>query len=365
MDWRGIGTFLSCVLLAASCGAPASSSRAPLGSGQAATSSSTGQRSNGIGQNSLAYQVVLADTRTISVELTTRFALVVRDEERAPNSKPEVRRIDLAKADFDILDLVATRDGSRVYVASTAGWVRGYDVDRGKLLSEWRMGSSATALALSEDAKWLVIGTSTGVLCLRRLRDGAQLQCVAAHSAQVSALAISGAQLASGDWDGNVVLWSLPTMREDRRIEGTGFLSALAWSPNGKTLAAARNRRRPERTPELNDAEKRSAYIDPIGHNVIELHSSSKSMPIILKGHRSVISALAWSGPDLLSTSWDRTVRIWNTRAPTTHRIALKLQHLASDVAASKLGGFVAVASWATDNEGTSLTKLRLLYPTR
>jgi WD40 repeat protein len=365
MDWRSIGIILIGALLLSSCGATSGPPRAPLGDDQPVPSPSVGQRSNAIGRDSLAYQVVLTDKRTISVELTTRFELVIRENKRASKSKPKARRIDLAKADFDILDLVATRDGSTVYVASTAGWVRGYDVDSGEMLSEWRMGSSATALALSDDAKWLVIGTATGVICLRRLRDGAQLQCVAAHSKQVSALEIFGGRLASGGWGGTLSLWSLPSLREERRIAGKGFLSALAWSPDGKTLAVARNGRRPERTPELNNAETRSAQIDPSGRNVIELYSSLRSTPIILKGHRSVVSALAWSGTDLLSTSWDRTVRIWNTRSPGAYRILLRLQHLAGDVAASKLGGDVAIASWATEDEGTSLTLLQLLYPTQ
>ncbi len=326
---------------------------------------SIGQRTTATSRDSLAYHVALANKRTITTELTDRFELVVRDASTA-NANANIRRIDLAKADFDILDLVTNNDGSIAYVASAAGWVRGYELDSGRLLSEWRMGSSATALALSADAEMLVIGTATGVLCLRRLRDGAQLQCVAAHSSRVSALAISGATLISGDWSGTAARWSLPSLREETRIPGTGFLSAIAWSPNGQTIALARNARKPVRTPKLNTAEKKSPQVDPQGHNAIELRPSSlEGTAITLEDHRSVISSLAWIGPDLVSSSWDRTVRIWNTTAPGRVRILLKLPHLASDVAASKLGGKVVVASWGTESESTSITSLQLLYPRR
>ncbi len=326
---------------------------------------SIGQRTTATSRDSLAYHVALANKRTITTELTDRFELVIRDTSTA-NANANIRRIDLAKADFDILDLVTNNDGSIAYVASAAGWVRGYELDSGRLLSEWRMGSSATALALSAAAKMLVIGTATGVLCLRRLRDGAQLQCVAAHASRVSALAISGATLISGDWSGTAARWSLPSLREETRIAGTGFLSAIAWSPNGQTIALARNARKPVRTPKLNTAEKKSPQVDPQGHNAIELRPSSlKGTAITLEDHRSVISSLAWIGPDLVSSSWDRTVRIWNTTAPGRVRILLKLPHLASDVAASKLGGKVVVTSWGTENESTSITSLQLLYPRR
>lgn len=363
MDRPSLSSILSLAVLASSCGGTAVLPRAPLGNDEPAVSPSIGQRITSRSRDSLAYHVALADKRTITIELTDRFELVVRDASTA-NAKANIRRIDLAKADFDILDLVTNHDGSIAYVASTAGWVRGYELDSGRLLSEWRMGSSATALALSADAEKLVIGTATGVLCLRRLRDGAQLQCVAAHQSRVSAIAISGATLISGDWSGTVARWSLPSLREERRIAGTGFVSAIAWSPNSQTIAFARNARKPVRTPKLNAAEKESPQVDPPGHNVIELRPSSlEGTAVTLEAHRSIISALAWIGPDLVSSSWDRTVRIWNTTAPGRVRILLKLPHLGSDVATSRLGGGVAVASWGTESESTSITSLQLLYP--
>ncbi len=343
----------------ASCGGAALPPHTTLASDQRATSPSIGQRSTILGRDSLTYHVALTPKRIISVELTSRFALVIRDRAGISPQK----RIDLAKADYDILDLVANPHNGQVYVASSAGWVRSYDVVSGERRSEWRMGSSATALAISDDARWLVIGTATGVLCLRRLRDGAQLQCVAGHQARVSALEISGETLASGDWAGSLAVWSLPSLREEHRVNGTGFLSALAWSPTGETLAVARNRRRPKRTPELNKAEKENPRVDPIDANVIELHSMKGQRSVVsLKGHHSVVSALAWTNTDLISTSWDRTVRIWNTRLGNASRVLLRLPHLASDVASARFGGEVIVTSWAPGPKSPSLTKVRLLY---
>ncbi|MCP4445935.1 MAG: hypothetical protein GY811_11405 [Myxococcales bacterium] len=362
MDRSSIILTLSFVF--AACGTTASSPRAQLDAKSPATTPSLGINAVRVASSgTLAYQVALTDPHLLSVELSTRFELVVRRSE-APNKT--LHRIDLGPPEYDVLDLVVSGDGTRAYVASAAGWVRGYKVTTGERLSEWRMGSSATALALSDDDSYLVIGTESGVLCLRRLGDSAQLQCVAAHPSRVSSLDIHSSQLTSGDWSGTVVRWSLPSLREIVRRAGTGYITDIATSANGGVLAVARNRRSPIRTPELNKDEKRSANVDADGHNTIELYSlplDGNAKPIPLHGHRSVITALAWMGPDLISASWDRSVRIWNPQEIGTAREILKLDHLVSDVATARLGGAVAAAGWAIDDDDPSITVLRLLYP--
>ncbi len=368
MDRPGLGILLTFALgicwTVASCGSTTASPHVPLGPRGSATIPSSGRHPPETrSKDTLAYRVAFAGPHLVSVELTTRVALVIQDREA---KSAQARRVDLGVADFDVLALETTGDGKRAFVASAAGWVRAYQLDTGDLLSEWHMGSEATALAVSDDDAYLAIGTATGVLCLRRLRDAAQLQCVAAHSSRVAALDVHNHSLVSGDWSGTSARWALPSLREVTRLEGDGFISDVAISPDGETLAIARNRRRPIRSPELSALEKKRPAVDAVGHNVIELRDLSglaREASTTLAGHRSVISALAWVGPDLISTSWDRTVLVWNTEIAGTVRTLLKSAHLFSDVATSAVGGYVAIAGWATEDGQPSVRRIQLLYP--
>lgn len=369
MDRSGVRIVLTLSMIASSavaaCSGSEKPSQLPLGPGQSAVEPSSGRSPARVASRStLAYHVAFAGPRLVSVELTTRFALVIRDLDEAAVA---VRSIDLGAPDFDVHDLVTSSDGRMAFVASAAGWVRGYELATGSLTSEWYMGSSATSLAIGASGEHLVIGTGTGVLCLRRLPDGAQLHCVHAHPSRVSALDLYGDTLVSADFSGSVSRWSLPSLRRVATWDGEGFISDVAISPDGSMLAIARNRRSPTRTPELNALEAKSPAVDPVGHNGIAIHplaGGEERAPITLVGPRSVVSAIAWNGTDLIATSWDRTVQIWNTRAPGNGRRLLRTRHLASDIASSEAGGQVAVASWAAEDGHASITWLSLLYPT-
>jgi len=322
-------------------------------------------KTQSLSRGTLAYRAAFTSQYLLSVELGTRFSLLIR---KRPSDSKEIRpmvTVDLGTPDYDILALAPSGDGSRAFVGSSAGWVRTYRIPEGDLLAEWHMGSSVTSLAPSDDGASLLIGTASGVMCLRRLSDAAQLQCVVAHTDRVSALATQGSIAASASWDGAIALWSLPTLRAIARREGSGFISDLEFSDDGTVLAAARNARKPVRTPALNQREKKTPRVDPIGRNRIELHSTPRRLadtPQLIEGHRSVITSLRWLGPSLLSTSWDRTVQLWNTKTRAPARTLLQLAHLGSEIATSPRGGEIVIASWATQENQSSLTWARLLF---
>ncbi len=313
--------------------------------------------------NTLAYHVALTQSHVLSVELGTRFELIVRNRPGAAKHGTKTGRIDLGNPDFDILDLVATNDGTRAFVASRAGWVRTYRPSDGKLLAEWRMGSGATSLALSEDNRFLLIGTESGVICLRRLRDAAQLQCIVAHRDRISSLDIRGDLLASGSWSGEVTLWSLPSLRLLAKKNEPGYVTDLAFATDRPTLAVARSHRRPVRSPTLNAEEKQNPRIDPVGRNIINLHNTSNlGVMATLQGHHSLITGLAWVGPNLVSTSWDRSVRLWNTKQQQESLVILSLTHQGTGVSTSNQGELF-LSAWAVESSSPSLLWSRLLFP--
>ncbi len=319
-----------------------------------------------LSKHALAYRVAIAGPYLASVELVTDFELVLRG---IPGSEeqPKPRRVRIDAATYDINDLVLDLKHKRAFVASSAGWVRSYDLESLQMQDEWRTGSAATALALSEQAEYLLIGTDSGLVCLRRLSDGAQLQCMVAHGARIASLAISEGRVASASWQGEVALWGLPALNKIAELKASASVADLAFSPDGQMLAVTRNRRPPTRSQAVNDAEKKSFKVDPEGANAIDIHRVTETgidlSPIHrLEGHRSLVTSLCWIGSDLLSGSWDRTVQLWNMRSGSRTWTLGDFGHIVRDLSSRQAGAGYAVASWGLLSEDSALSWGKLHY---
>src|SRR5262249_33934160 len=134
------------------------------------------------------------------------FRLVVRDG-GAP------RALRLGPPDYDVLHVALSGDGRLAAVACLDGTVRLLDVAPLAERAAFRLDAAATAVALSPDGRWLVHGADSGVLCLRRTDDGALLQCIAAHDARITAIAVAGGAAVSAGRDGRAIVWDLPSLR--------------------------------------------------------------------------------------------------------------------------------------------------------
>lgn len=136
-----------------------------------------------VARGSLAYAARAAGDAIVTIELEERFALVVRDAA----SGRERRRVDLGPAERDLVALAVAGDGARAWVGGDDQAVRAIDLATGATLATWPIGADVTALRWLAPG-WLAIGDATGVVCLRRLADGALVQCAALAGAPVSAL---------------------------------------------------------------------------------------------------------------------------------------------------------------------------------
>ncbi|MEZ4365634.1 MAG: hypothetical protein R2939_05030 [Kofleriaceae bacterium] len=127
-----------------------------------------------IARGTLAYAAATDGDDLVTVELTERFALVVRrwDGQRA---QPRVE-VDLGPPEADVVALaIAPGPNARALVGGRDGWVRSYSLEDGAPGAAWPQGAAITALAA--DSEVVLAGDDTGVVCARRLADGALLVC--------------------------------------------------------------------------------------------------------------------------------------------------------------------------------------------
>jgi WD40 repeat protein len=324
--------FLALPALLAACGSapPRAGTGTPGGTGPATGLAVTRDLASGV----LAYAVAYApDGGIASVELGDQFELVLRDPAQRPR-----RRIALGPPEWDVTGLAI--DGGTAWVASLDGTVRGFDLRTGRARRRWPLGAGATAVAAR--AGWIATGSATGVVCLRRGRDGALLQCVAAHREAVAALAFDrgGARLVSAARDGTAILWDVPSLRIAARHESKQPLADAAFAPDGARIALAEG--------------TRVSLWSPTGGAV---HRCGR--------HRGEVTAVAWLADGaLLSGARDRTVALWRTAAAGCVQVAQlpAFVHQVRDVAVAARARQAAIAAWAPDLKSRATAVLALLY---
>ncbi len=193
-------------------------------------------------RGSLAYHATLVGTRLLaSIELGLRFELVVRRFDDGFRLL-ELGRIDLGPPDWDATAISAATIGPLVWIGSRDGTVRGFDVSTMKVAHRWPVGSAVTSVDVSADGRRLAYGTDDGIVCLRRLPDGALLQCVHQGDRRVTALAMSDDQLISATTTGELIRWRLPSLEVVDSIDVEGEVSVLSFSTNGELAVAVGGR---------------------------------------------------------------------------------------------------------------------------
>lgn len=336
-------------------GAPRAGSGVPRD--RAGTAAATGLfRTQVAAHGVLTYDAEWAGRELIGIELRERFELVIREAGGAVRL-----RVDLGAAEYDVGDLAVAR--GTAWVASADGTARAIDLRTGGITRTWHLGSRGTAIAVTGDGVYVASGTATGVLCLRRIADQALLQCVVAHQAAISGLAFApdGGTLVSSGWDGAVVAWSVPALAVRARTRVPGSANGVAIAPDGRSIAIATSPGPPVRTPELADRERRGQLAHAPSDIVLWQPNGAAR---VCSGHGAPVVGIAWAGPArLVTSSWDRTVRLWDSRSCASLAVLGGFGGLVRRVSVGAGDPRVAVAAWPGDLDSPSTVVLGLLYP--
>lgn len=171
--------------------------------------------------------------------------------------------------------------------------------------AQYPLDNECAGLLFSQDGRVLVTSTHQGHITLWRVADGTQL---VAYPCDQSGADLATRFAASADLGlaayvtrpGQLIVLELSTGRQLWSLPGTNaFISALAFSPDGKTLAAA------------------ILFVASNGvtQSYIQLSEAATGKEIgRLQGHKSWVGSLIYwpDGKKLASASADQTIRVWD-----------------------------------------------------
>lgn len=132
-----------------------------------------------------------------------------------------------------------------------------------------------------------------------------------------------GSLLAIGDLDGKLCLWRVADGQPVLTLHGhDGWIWAIAFSPDGKTLASCSH----DFLIRLWDVQSLDEFEPPSPTNLAEV-SDSSHLPgtclNTLRGHTHRVWTIAFSpdGQLLASGSDDQTIRLWDVRNGTCQKV--------------------------------------------
>jgi WD40 repeat protein len=274
-----------------------------------------------------------------------------------------VRRICFGPGGRTMIALHTQENAAILWDVSTGNELRRFAAD----------GVVTTILDLSGDGKTLVTGNATGLIRVWDVETGRQIRPLQGHRDQAMSLALSpdGKTLVSSAADQTVRFWDVPAGKERRQVTIAGHFGVVAVSPDGSMVAVAFDDPEAGGVVQLLDTasgqelrriagagrgteavafspDGKTLAAAGAGHTIRLWHvaTGTERHPA---GHPGPVTAVAVS-PDgkLLATcsNFDKAIRLWDT---TTGREVRRLDALPSgvdEVTFSPDGRLLASAAW-------------------
>lgn len=209
-----------------------------------------------------------------------------------------------------------------LWTIEEAGVLRHWASD-GRLLDRDFLSDIEDVWAFSRDATLLASGTNE--IAIWHTGRASEFSRTAAES-WVTALAFSpdGKLIASGHDDGKIYLWTVPALSPAGEVAGhEDTVSALAFSADGLQLTSAAD-----------------------DHRIRVWDVRSKKQVREWRGHTDRVPGLAWhpSGQFLISVGWDTTARVWEPAKDDPAMLLNAHSDQVNAVAFSPDGGLLACA---------------------